>query len=266
MTRLADNGNYASRKRPTFTSSNPHPPPPLLATYTPLLLQLARAHPTLFPSLLARRLASSLAVEPNPDPSAAAEPKARSRSDEASRCAWLVWTVECLVPDNATGQDARPVLVGQIAREAFGSGRPLRAVLAALAGRHPASLGLQLRAVLRVLGDISLDDVVAAPDAAMADADDTGLGAAVATDPSTAPPPPSRAGALSGLAPIARASNIAASGGKARLSPKATEPCLPPSSASGTEMADELRAAEAGWTRVPEQAWSIRPMGVRVGE
>jgi len=161
------------------------------------------------------------------------------------------------VPDSATGQDARPALVGQIAREAFGSGRPLRAVLAALAGRHPASLGLQLRAVLRVLGDISLDEVsVTTPDAAMADETTAG----------PCSPPPSLAGPVFSDAVPVSDTLLRTGGSSGRPSSRRADARTPPSSASGIEAADELQAAEVGWTRVPAQAWSVRPMGVRVGE
>jgi hypothetical protein len=167
------------------------------------------------------------------------------------------------VPDSATGQDARPALVGQIAREAFGSGRPLRAVLAALAGRHPASLGLQLRAVLRVLGDISLDEVgVTTPDAAMADETTAGPSTPLAFVPT----PPSLAGPVFSDAVPVSDTLLRTGGSTGRPSSRRADARTPPSSASGIEAADELQAAEVGWTRVPAQAWSVRPMGVRVGE
>lgn len=166
--------------------------------------------------------------------------------------------------DSATGQDARPALVGQIAREAFGSGRPLRAVLAALAGRHPASLGVQLRAVLRVLGDINLNEAPAAADASMASADEAGpsMPLPVALF-STHASPDRTAFALTGVVSGAGRTLGTVSDSRAQTHSQRQQPTPTP---SGTDAADMLRAAEAGWTLVPEQAWSVRPMGVRVGE
>lgn len=82
-----------------FNASSPHPPPPLLSLYSPILKSLSKAHPSL-PNTLATSILSVIVSQ---------ESEVAPQSDSAAETlsSWLVWVFDELLVEGGEEREER---------------------------------------------------------------------------------------------------------------------------------------------------------------
>ncbi|KAL7411004.1 Las1-like-domain-containing protein [Mrakia frigida] len=128
----------SKKKRSIFTASSPHPPPPLLSLYSPILKSLSKAHPSL-PSTLANTILSVIVSQDS-------EITPQSDSAAETLSSWLVWVFDELLVE---GGEEREELISKAIKGVWDNTRAVQ-LLQVVASRHPA-FEARLRPVLSVV-------------------------------------------------------------------------------------------------------------------